>query len=217
MRAGGRRSDNPQNHHVMALLYKINGKYSELNWIRYTHHRECTHPRAGFEPAQNLSSGLVEWSCAVVITTTPRRQLTEVLTQLTEVPKKEACTSVFRNWEVPGNKEVLKESVMRTTIISRDQIKGIPPTLYDTRLNFNQIKNEPFILKVKSQLLKIDRNIDFPHVIHSTPAADENDVTKYGLQLLGSSLSYQLPHIDINFLILSNLDNIRDLYDNTME
>ena len=28
-------------------------------------------PRAGFEPAQNLSSGLVEWSCAVVINTTP--------------------------------------------------------------------------------------------------------------------------------------------------
>ena len=31
-------------------------------------------PRAGFEPAQNLSSRFVEWSCAVVITTTPRRQ-----------------------------------------------------------------------------------------------------------------------------------------------
>ena len=30
-------------------------------------------PRAGFEPAQSLSSGLVEISCAVVITTTPRR------------------------------------------------------------------------------------------------------------------------------------------------
>ena len=29
-------------------------------------------PRAGFEHVQNLSSGLVEWSCAVVITTTPR-------------------------------------------------------------------------------------------------------------------------------------------------
>ena len=26
-------------------------------------------PRAGFEPAQNSSSGLLEWSCAVVITT----------------------------------------------------------------------------------------------------------------------------------------------------
>ena len=30
-------------------------------------------PRAAFEPAQNLSSGFVEWSCAVVITTTPGR------------------------------------------------------------------------------------------------------------------------------------------------
>ena len=29
-------------------------------------------PQAGFEPAQNLSLGLVEWSCAVVITTTPQ-------------------------------------------------------------------------------------------------------------------------------------------------
>ena len=32
-------------------------------------------PRTGFEPAQNLSLGLVGWSCAVVITTTPRRLL----------------------------------------------------------------------------------------------------------------------------------------------
>ena len=31
-------------------------------------------PRAGFEPAQNLSPGLVEWSCAVLITTTPRHR-----------------------------------------------------------------------------------------------------------------------------------------------
>ena len=28
--------------------------------------------QAVFEPAQNLGSGLVEWSCAVVITTTPQ-------------------------------------------------------------------------------------------------------------------------------------------------
>ena len=32
-------------------------------------------PRAGFEPVQNLSSGLAESSCAVVITTTPWRHL----------------------------------------------------------------------------------------------------------------------------------------------
>ena len=30
--------------------------------------------RAGFGPAQDMSSGFVEWRCAVVITTTPRRQ-----------------------------------------------------------------------------------------------------------------------------------------------
>ena len=30
--------------------------------------------RARFEPGQNLGSGFVEWSCAVAITTTPRRQ-----------------------------------------------------------------------------------------------------------------------------------------------
>ena len=33
-------------------------------------------PQAGFEPAQNLSSGLVVWNCLIVITTTPRRYST---------------------------------------------------------------------------------------------------------------------------------------------
>ena len=31
-------------------------------------------PQAGIEPGQNLSSAFVEWSCAVVVTTTPRGQ-----------------------------------------------------------------------------------------------------------------------------------------------
>ena len=39
-------------------------------------------PRAGFEPAQNLSSGFVEWSCVVVITTAPRRHCDENLENL---------------------------------------------------------------------------------------------------------------------------------------
>ena len=29
-------------------------------------------PQAGFEPAQKLSSGLIEWSCALAINTTPQ-------------------------------------------------------------------------------------------------------------------------------------------------
>ena len=40
---------------------------------RFSPSRISDTPRAGFEPVQNLSSGLAEWSCAVVITTTPRR------------------------------------------------------------------------------------------------------------------------------------------------
>ena len=36
------------------------------------------HCQAGFEPAQNLSPGFDEWICAVMITTTPRRQVFNV-------------------------------------------------------------------------------------------------------------------------------------------
>ena len=91
------------------------------------------------------------------------------LNQLTEVPQGKACTSVLRKWGVPGNKEFVKESVMKTTLISSNQKKEIPHTLYDARLNFNQIKNVPSMLKLKSELLKIDRNISFAHVIPFIP------------------------------------------------
>ena len=43
------------------------------HWQRSSPSRISDTPRAEFEPARILSSGLVEWSCAVVITTTPRR------------------------------------------------------------------------------------------------------------------------------------------------
>ena len=35
-------------------------------------------PRAGFEPTQDPSLGFVEWSCAVVITATPRSQMKSI-------------------------------------------------------------------------------------------------------------------------------------------
>ena len=38
-------------------------------------------PQAGFEPAQNLSSGFVEWSCAAMITITPRCHCVEMNSQ----------------------------------------------------------------------------------------------------------------------------------------
>ena len=44
--------------------------------IRDPHHHESPNMlRAGLEPAQNLSSGLFEWSFAVVITTTPQWEM----------------------------------------------------------------------------------------------------------------------------------------------
>ena len=42
---------------------------------RFSPSRIYDNPRAGFEPAQDLSSGLVEWSCAVVTTTIPQRHI----------------------------------------------------------------------------------------------------------------------------------------------
>ena len=40
---------------------------------KFSPSRNSNSPQAGFEPAQNLNSGFAEWSCALVITTTPRR------------------------------------------------------------------------------------------------------------------------------------------------
>ena len=106
---------------------------------------------------------------------------------------------------------------MRTTLISKDKKKGIPPTLYDARLNFNQINNVPSMFRMKSHLLNIDKNIGYAHVISDNPVFDDNSLSKYGLQMLGSPLSYQLPAVDINFFILSNLGSLPDLHDISIE
>ena len=51
--------------------------------------------RAEFESAQNFSSGLVEWSCAVVITTTPRRHKVNELQKNEEGGRQQ----IFTLWE----------------------------------------------------------------------------------------------------------------------
>ena len=52
-------------------------------------------PRAGFELAQSLSSGLVEWSCAVVITTTPRRHLPSIFPFFMTMKKERIRSKIF--------------------------------------------------------------------------------------------------------------------------
>ena len=48
-------------------------QWKALSLISSQDHCQRSSPsQAGFEPAWNLNSGFAEWSCAVVITTTPR-------------------------------------------------------------------------------------------------------------------------------------------------
>ena len=50
------------------------GSYCQIS----TPSRISNTPRAGFEPTQDPSLGFVKWSCAVVITATPRSQMKSI-------------------------------------------------------------------------------------------------------------------------------------------
>ena len=56
----------------MVDQWKVSTLFPARIIARDPHHFQSDKLQAGFEPAQDLSSGLVEWSCAVVIITTPR-------------------------------------------------------------------------------------------------------------------------------------------------
>ena len=68
-------------------------------------------PRAGFELAQNLSSGLVEWSCTVVTTTTPRRH------NLSPYPNHKQ----FKYWE----EDTLTPCFSNTILVSNSVGRGV--------------------------------------------------------------------------------------------
>ena len=72
-------------------------------WMIVTDSRHRTNtpntPRTAFEQAQqNLSSGFVEWSCAVVIIALPRRHFEIKLTQC----RHNSCWHEFLNWSYVG-------------------------------------------------------------------------------------------------------------------
>ena len=64
---------------------------------------------AGFEPAQNLSSGFVEWSCAVVITTAPRHQ--------TKMDFKQNCYGSWKYYKAATFKSFLHLSYKNTQLL----------------------------------------------------------------------------------------------------
>ena len=113
------------------------------------------------------------------------------LNSLEKVPPEKACTSQLRKWGVPGDKETVKEPIMRTTIISQTSKKGTQPTIYETRANFNIDENKVSSIEMNNKLLSIDKNIGFSHVIPNTMNFN-NEVTKFGIQLLAL-------HYHINF------------------
>lgn len=94
------------------------------------------------------------------------------LNNLKRVPTEKACTSVLRKWGVPGNKETVKYPVMKTVLHSSVMKKGISPTIYEARLNYNALNNIHAIKKLQADLQALNKNIGYAHVIPSTTTFD---------------------------------------------
>ena len=96
---------------------------------------------------------------------------------------------------------------MRTTIISQTSEKGIQPTISEAHASFNIDENKVSIIEMKNKLLSLDKNIGFSQVIPNTMNFN-NKVTKFGIQFIGSPLSYQLLPLEENFKIITNLSTV---------
>lgn len=129
------------------------------------------------------------------------------LQSLTTVPAEIACTSKLRAWGVPGQKEIVKQPVMKTTLIADVNKKGVHPTLYDPRLNFNLLACKTEILTMQNELSTINKHIGYAHVIPNEFKID-TEYTEYGAQYIGSPLSYQLLPVERSFKILTNIPQI---------
>ena len=60
-------------------------------------------------------------------------------------------------------------------------------------------------MRKKARLCNCDKNTGYAHVIPTHSTFDKLSLTKYGLQILGSSYSYQLPPINRSFSILYSI------------
>ena len=110
------------------------------------------------------------------------------LNSLEKVLPEKACTSQLYKWGVPGDKETVKEPIMRTTIISQTLKKCIQPTIYEAHASFNIDENKVSITVIKNKFLSLDKNIGFSNVIPNTMNFN-NEVKKFGIQFIYSPLS----------------------------
>ena len=96
---------------------------------------------------------------------------------------------------------------MRKTILSQTSEKGIQTTISEAHASFNIDENKVSIIEMKNKLLNLDKNIGFSKVIPNTMNFN-NKVTKFGIQFIGSPLSYQLLPLEKNFKIITNLNKV---------
>ena len=128
------------------------------------------------------------------------------LYELTEVPSEVACTSKARKWGIPGEKDFPKEPILSTTIQRNLASRGIKSTLYNPCLSSSHCVDMDKLEALQNTLRLSNKHIGFAHII---PPPDKVSAvkTKFGMQALGSLLSYQLAPVEFNFEVhISLLD-----------
>ena len=124
---------------------------------------------------------------------------------ITKIPGETACTSMARQWGVPGDKEFPRAPIMSTSISKDPTKRGITSTLYDPHKIFD---TEAFYTRVnnfKTSLWKENPLIGFSHCV---PTSGFSYVgTTHGMFLLGSPLSFHLQAMEkrVFFCLTFNL------------
>ena len=107
----------------------------------------------------------------------------------------------------PNQNEHVKEPMMQTSVIRNagGSEKGIESTLYDPRLNFNLISSKTDMKKMQNELCEINKHVGHTHIIPNELIIN-SEVTKFGAQYISSPLSYQLPPVNRDFDVLTDLE-----------
>ena len=88
---------------------------------------------------------------------------------LKKIPEEKVCTSVAKQWRIPGSKDLPKTPVMSTTVKEQADKQRISSTLYDPRIYVDNERFMQTVKKIKLQIMSIDKRIGFGHCIpHET-------------------------------------------------
>ena len=122
------------------------------------------------------------------------------LYEMDAVPEEKSCTSRARNWGIPGEKDFPKEPIMSTTVQRQLSRRGINPTLYDPRSRDFKNDSRRRVGIMKETLQNVNQCIGFAYVIPPYDTVHKVE-TKFGMNPLGSVLSYQLSPVEFNFQV----------------